>query len=106
MPPDTRNFSAFLNTQPLAEQKLVVVGEVETGAYTKRLMLTRRSEKDAPSGPLRLDLSMETVAEGKRRYAAFQSVRYEAPAQKGQYKEVAIFWGQEVLHYMPIDEVD
>lgn len=104
-PPETRNFNSWINLMPGAPTQLFVTGEVETPASNKQPRLTV-SSNNPPNGVLLLDLSIQDTGNLGTQAFQFWPVRYEQPAARGQYTQVAIFWAGEELMRLDVSEVN
>lgn len=105
-PPNTREFSAWINLMPGAPSKIIVVGEVETSASNKQPSLSVSDRNSPGSSTLHLDLSIHSTGGIGTQAFQYWPARYERPAPQGEFTCVVICWddGEELIR-VPVSEV-
>lgn len=105
-PPNTQNFSAWINLQPPGPSKLIVIGEVETPSSADIPVLTETDDPRNPSTTLELDLTIRNTGGIGTPAIEFQPVRFEKSASAGQYEKVLILWQGSIINSADVGEAN
>lgn len=101
----TRNWKAWINTQPGADKKLYVTGEVETSSLNMVPVLKPSSPQGFNPAILFLDLTIEQQGDVGGAQIGFREVRYKRGAEEGAYTEVTIFYEGDPIASIPVETV-
>ena len=102
---NSRDWKAWINTQPGADKKLFVTGEVETSSLNMVPVLKPAVPQGINATILLLDVTSERQGNAGGAQIGFREARYEREAQKGEYTEVAIFFEDDVIASVPVEDV-
>ena len=100
-----RNFSALVYLQPLAENKILVVGEIERTLVHNCPKLCRIRDNNSENSSLKLKIEMLPDDNADDVTSAFYPVRFEADAQEGEFPCVDIFWLSDLRLRLNVDEI-
>lgn len=106
MVPRLRNFSALLYLQPLAENKILVVGEIERTVMENCPSLCRIRDNNSENSALKLKIEMRPHEQMDHGSSVFFPVRFEADAQEGEFPYVDIFWNSDLRLRLNVDEIN
>ena len=96
-PPNTQDFSAWINLQPPGPSNLIVTGEVETPSSTEVPILSETDDPRNPPTTLELDLTIRNSGGIGTPAFEFRPVRFEKPAAAGQYDQILVLWQGSVI---------
>lgn len=102
--PATKNFAAWINLQPGAATKLIVVGEVQTNGGNIQPQLSRVEPQGIVASILLLNLEIVNTGGVGTSDINFRPVRYEEAATKGQFLTVEIHWEGQCVVSLPVSE--
>lgn len=102
--PEMSDFSAWINTQPPGPFKLIVKGKVVTNAGNLLPELSERVPQGINPRILILDLSIKQSGGAGTADVAPRDVRFDKPADKGQYSHVEIHFDGELCQTLEVGE--
>jgi hypothetical protein len=94
--PNTRDWKAWQNLQPVGKPKLIVTGQVETSNSNQTPKLSRHEPQGINPKILLLDLTITTSGIGNT-VMGWRDVRYEESITKDQFSEVDVLWEGNVI---------
>lgn len=103
-PPKLRSFVSWINLETPGQSKLIVSGEGEMPSDTERPHLCVNMDPRTPPSTLELDLTIRNSGGAGNAKDEYQRVRFEAPAEQGQYDKVLILWQSSVLLDLDVRE--
>ncbi len=104
--PKTRNFAAWINLQPLADNQIIIVGEVETAASYLVPKLSRAEPQGINPQHLILELTIVNTGKPGTENFDYRPVRYEEPASQGQFSHVDILFDGQLIMSLVVTEAD
>ena len=102
--PKTRNWSAWIDLMPGKAPALHVRGKVETNAGNFHPDLKEAVPQGINPSILILDLTIVKKGEGGSDDVAYRDAIYDKPAKKGQYTEVHIRFGKDIIEKIKVTE--
>lgn len=103
-PPKLRSFASWINVDASGPSKLIVSGEGEMPSNSESPHLCVNMDPRTPPSTLELDLTIRNSGGAGNSQDEFQRVRFEAPAEQGQYDKVLILWQSSVLLDLDVRE--
>ncbi|NKB20298.1 MAG: hypothetical protein GKS01_07095 [Alphaproteobacteria bacterium] len=98
------DFSAWINLMPPGPSQLIVVGKVVTNGGNLQPKLTERVPPGINPVILMLDLTIEKTGNVGTEDVAPRDVRFERPAEQGQYETVEIYFEGELCQSLDVGE--
>ena len=103
--PEMSDFKAWINLMPPGSSKLIVVGMVVTNGGDLQPKLTERVPQGINEMILMLDLAIEQTGDVGTDDVAPRDVRFEKPADQGEYHQVEIYYEGELCQSLEVGEV-
>lgn len=102
--PNTKDFTAWINLMPGSKPKLIVIGKVETNAGNLQPKLTEVVPQGINPQILLLNLTIVDTGEIGTEDINYRDVRFEAPANKGQFSNVEVRFEGDLCVTMVVTE--
>lgn len=101
---ENKEWKAWINLMPPPPFQLIVTGKVRTTAGNKVPHLAEASPQGINPKILILDLTIVQQGDVGTTDFEFRDARFEKPAEKGQYTQVAIRYGGEAVATIEVEE--
>jgi hypothetical protein len=102
--PNTQNWKAWQNLQPMAKTQLIVIGQVETSNSNQTPHLREHVPQGTNPKILLLDLAMEASGVGST-VMSWRDVRFEKDITKGQHSSITILWQGQSIAQQDVEDV-
>jgi hypothetical protein len=102
--PNTRNWKAWQDLQPIGKPKLVVIGQVETSNSNQTPHLNEHVPQGINPKILLLDLTISSSGMGST-VMGWRDVRFEKEIVKDQYSSVEILWDGQCVARQDVEDV-